>query len=79
MTTDFICLLFSCTAGGILATVTFYSGTVIIVNLLSDGGWRVCCWQMYASDFNRFRMEEVPKHLKQKYHLSTLHDELKVL
>jgi len=37
------------------------------------------CAQMYASDFNRFRMEEVPRHLKDKYHLTTLHDELKVL
>jgi len=36
------------------------------------------CGQMYASDFNRFRMEEVPKHLKDKYHLTTLHEELKV-
>jgi len=34
--------------------------------------------QMYASDFNRFRMEEVPRHLKDKYRLTTLHEELKV-
>jgi len=33
---------------------------------------------MYASDFNRFRMEEVPRHLKDKYRLTTLHEELKV-
>jgi len=39
-----------------------------------------CCVlvQTYASDFNRFRMEEVPRHLKDKYHLTTLHEELKV-
>ena len=36
------------------------------------------CAQAYASDFNRFRMEEVPRRLKDKYHLTTLHDELKV-
>jgi len=36
------------------------------------------CTQTYASEFNRFRMEEVPRHLKDKYHLSTLYDELKV-
>jgi len=35
--------------------------------------------QMFASDFNRFRMEEVPKHLKQKYRLTTLNEELKVI
>jgi len=34
--------------------------------------------QIYASDFNRFRMEEVPRHLKDKYRLTTLHEELKV-
>jgi hypothetical protein len=32
--------------------------------------------KMYSSDFNRFRMEEVPRRLKDKYRLQALHDAL---
>jgi len=65
-----------------LADVELYNGDKMVyvhdcVCIYREWMWCGCA-QAYASDFNRFRMEEVPRRLKDKYHLTTLHDELKV-